>query len=463
MRQTLLNIFIICACAAISSLSPSAASPQSRTSLIPPRAPKASAAQRSTLRFAFGSCNKPDYNQSVWGDLLAVGESSGGGDAHRGWDLFAWLGDVVYNDNRTSFPLMRFSPNPIEEVRRRYNMQRSNRLYAQLAATTPIIGVWDDHDFGLNDADKTFADKDVNQEAFLDFLGVERNAPIRRQAGVYTYQLLETPNEAVPGLGRRGRVLIVLLDNRYHKDPYGTEGGDFLGEAQWAWLESLLRDVPADVTIIGSGIQVINDVKPSEHWGRFPAARQRMLDLIAQTRRERVLFLSGDIHIAELNVAKCTPSGYPLYDLTSSGITHANPSFLSYLSPTSPMLLGHYYGKNFGGVEVDFSKREVRLSVWGEGAVRVLFHVIKFSELELSIEKPSCGNIGGVDGHTLKVVRHVERANRAFGFVLSSTQMFFLSVIIELVVVVVFVGVALKMRRWVTQSFENERRKAKGD
>lgn len=34
-----------------------------------------------------------------------------------------------------------------------------------------VVGIWDDHDYGLNNAGKEFPDRDRNREHFLNFLG----------------------------------------------------------------------------------------------------------------------------------------------------------------------------------------------------------------------------------------------------------------------------------------------------
>lgn len=36
-----------------------------------------------------------------------------------------------------------------------------------------------------------------------------------------------------------------------------------------------------------------------------------------------VIFLSGDVHFCEISRFDCGPVGYPIYDLTSSGLTQA--------------------------------------------------------------------------------------------------------------------------------------------
>ncbi len=46
-----------------------------------------------------------------------------------------------------------------------------------------MIGVWDDHDFGLNDGDHTFSKKDLQRDAFLDFIGEPKDTPRRLENG----------------------------------------------------------------------------------------------------------------------------------------------------------------------------------------------------------------------------------------------------------------------------------------
>lgn len=46
-----------------------------------------------------------------------------------------------------------------------------------LASFVQIIGTWDDHDYGLNDAGKEFDRKSTNQRLLLDFLDEPLDSP----------------------------------------------------------------------------------------------------------------------------------------------------------------------------------------------------------------------------------------------------------------------------------------------
>jgi alkaline phosphatase D len=62
-----------------------------------------------------------------------------------------------------------------------------------------------------------------------------------------------------------------------------------------------------------------------EKWADFPDARQRLFDVIRQSNAPGVVLISGDRHRGELS-RHDDAVGYPLYELTSSGMTHYSPS-----------------------------------------------------------------------------------------------------------------------------------------
>ena len=94
---------------------------------------------------------------------------------------------------------------------------------------------------------------------------------------------------------------MVALDLRYHKSPYSDVDGDFLGEAQWAWLAETLQSAKEDAVVVVSSLQVLDErYGMGERWGRFPAARRRLLKVLESCRKP-LLVVSGDVHMAELS------------------------------------------------------------------------------------------------------------------------------------------------------------------
>lgn len=292
---------------------------------------------------AFGSCNSQDEAQPLWPAIL-----------QNKPNLWIWLGDNIYGDTED-----------MAEMRRKYDKQNAAPAYKKLKASCPVIGIWDDHDFGKNDADRTYPKAEESKQAMLDFLGVAKDAPQRKRPGAYS--------SYTAGHGPR-QVKIILLDTRTFKDPLVQKDGAYvpdpkaslLGEAQWAWLENELKTSKASVNIIGNGTQVIANEHRFEKWGNFPSERARLFKTIAQSGAKGVLLITGDRHWAELS--KIDIAGKPLYDFTSSGMTHTRslgnePNKYRVGKPTANL--------NFGVIKLDWSKNpvEARLQVRGNDDV----------------------------------------------------------------------------------------------
>lgn len=117
------------------------------------------------------------------------------------------------------------------------------------------------------------------------------------------------------------------MDNRYHWEP--RPDGDMLGEEQvnsqltrqWAWLKTRLTERKTAITLIGAGLQILpRDKAMQERWSQ--ASRVRLAELLRETGTAAVL-LTGDVHVGQIFKTSCLGNGYPLYEVTSSGLTHA--------------------------------------------------------------------------------------------------------------------------------------------
>lgn len=275
---------------------------------------------------AFGSCSDEDVAQPLWSPIL---ESDP--------DLWIWLGDNIYADTED-----------MSLMWAKYEMQLAQPGYAELRERVPLIGTWDDHDYGVNNGGKEYPMREESQQLLLDFLGVPKDSRRREREGAY----------ASHSYGPEGqRVKVILLDVRYHRDPRGSNG-TMLGDEQWRWLESELRGSDAQVHLIGSGIQVLPVDHRHEKWANFPAERERLLSLIAAIRAPGVILLSGDRHIAEIMRLDDPRIGYPLYEVTSSGMTH------SWEDADEPnrFRLGELMTRlNFGTLEIEWEESPVEL------------------------------------------------------------------------------------------------------
>ncbi len=297
-------------------------------------------------RIAFGSCAKQDRPQPIWDTVIATKP-----------DLFLFLGDNIYCVTQD------------EEVRaREYAKFEAIGGFRRLKKTCPILATWDDNDFGGPDAGGDYPAKTGSQKAFLDFFRVAENSPLRKQEGIYRAETF----------GPKGRrVQIILLDTRYfrgpltYKNPESPKSGyapgsdtsvTMLGEAQWKWLGKQLKE-PADVRLLVSSIQVIAEDHGFEKWANLPHERQRLFDLIKRTGASGLIVLSGDRHFAELSEMDAGV-GYPLYDLTASGLNSAR------MNVRLPEVNRHRVstatrGHHFGMIVIDWGRSdpEIRLQI----------------------------------------------------------------------------------------------------
>jgi alkaline phosphatase D len=264
----------------------------------------------------------------------------------------------------------------MDTLRAKYDRQKSNPVYQQLRQSTQVIGVWDDHDYGVNDGGKEYPKRKESQQVMLDFLDVPANSPLRTQEGAYSAHTY----------GPKGqRVKVILLDGRYFRDPLKKNGkdnvpdpsGDMLGEAQWRWLENQLTNSDADVHIIGSGIQVLPEEHVYEKWANFPTARKRLLDLLAKTKPKGALLLSGDRHMAEVSRVSVPGLGYDLFDITSSGLTHVSKP---HIEPNKHRVGEMITELNYGLISINWAKKPLTatVSIKGDNQATYLTQEIQF-------------------------------------------------------------------------------------
>lgn len=326
-----------------------------------------SAEEKPLHRIAFGSCASQEKPQPIWDAIVAARP-----------ELFLFLGDNIYADTQD-----------MNVMRAKYAKLAAMPGYRRLRSTCPVWATWDDHDLGVDDGGSEYPKREQSQRLFLDFFEEPAESPRRSRPGVYDARVV----------GPEGRrVQIILLDTRYFRSPLQrrpkAERGQgpyqastntsatMLGAAQWAWLEEQLR-VPAEIRIIASSVQVVPEDHGWEKWMNFPHERQRLFALIRDTRATGVLFLSGDRHLAELSMMD-GGVGYPLFDLTSSGLNQASRSWRP-LEENRHRVGTMNWGDNFGLIAIDWDRPDpvISLQVRDEdGDVRIQ------QKINLSVLRP---------------------------------------------------------------------------
>lgn len=295
---------------------------------------------KTVSRIAFGSCGHQDKKQPV---LTKVVENKP--------DMFIYLGDNIYADTKD-----------MNVLQKKYDKLAQKKEFQSLRSNTVVLSVWDDHDYGWNDAGKEYPKKEESKQIFMDFWKVPKDSPRRKRKGIYGSHIFKNNGRSVQ---------VLLLDTRTFRDPLKHRDRSITGKGykndyqpdpnpkktllgleQWEWLEKELKK-PADLRVVASSIQFGHQYNGWESWTNLPAEQQKFVDLIRKTKAGGVVFISGDVHWAEIS-KRTFENQYPLYDVTASGITQEWPNF----EPNKYRIGKVYRWNHFGMIEVDWSKKD---------------------------------------------------------------------------------------------------------
>jgi alkaline phosphatase D len=315
---------------------------------------------KGKIRIAFGSCARIQAHpvQPIWDAVL-----------HWQPDLFLWLGDNVYHDT--------LEPQIMAEM---YRWQRLVPNLQPLLQSVPQLAIWDDHDYALNDSDRTNPAKLAALDAF------------KRYWANPQYGLPDAPGVFF-SFGY-GAVDMFMLDGRWYRDPVVAADGPgktLLGTQQFEWLKQQLVQSKAAFKLIACGSGWNSGKGPAgDSWAAYRHERDALFDFIRDRKIEGVVLLSGDTHVGELNcIPRSAHGGYDLYELVSSPL--AQDTRTNWLGRRPELRLRNIYvgGNNFGTIEIDtlLADPEIRLGLTDEHGNQVWDPLIlKASQLKNGVE-----------------------------------------------------------------------------
>lgn len=253
----------------------------------------------------------------------------------------------------------------MQELRAKYQQLAAKPSFQALRAQVPLLATWDDHDYGENDAGRYYPYKDSAKAIFMEFWQEPKNSARWEHEGIYHALFLKDAPL---------RVQVILLDTRTFRDdlthlnkknkgnykndyqPTIAPDSTFLGAEQWTWLEEQLKQ-PADLRLIASSNQFAHEYNGWESWNNVPHEQTRFLQLLQKTKANGVVFMSGDVHWGELSRWK-NEYTYPLYDLTSSGLTQN----WSDTEPNTRRVGKVVRQNNFGLIDIMVSPKDTTLT-----------------------------------------------------------------------------------------------------
>jgi phosphodiesterase/alkaline phosphatase D-like protein len=220
---------------------------------------------------AFASCATTGSNNRVFDAIRSMTP-----------DLFVHMGDFHY---------LNIGRNDASAFRRAYDRVLTSPRQSALYRATPIAYVFDDHDFGANDADGTSPSNAAATGVYR-----ERVPHFPLQSGASTIQQAFTI----------GRVHVIVTDTRSARAPVDARRPrTMLGESQIRWFESELekaRDAPLVIWVNTVPWITKANEATSEGWAPYTEERTRLADKIDSLGlTSRLIVLSGDGHMAAID------------------------------------------------------------------------------------------------------------------------------------------------------------------
>ena len=292
------------------------------------------------VRLAVCSCSK--YSEGYFHGFRAMAQRAD-------LDAVLHLGDYIYESGGGSAIGRQHEPShtliTLADYRTRYAQHRRDPDLQEAHRQHPFIAVWDDHEVA-NNAWAT---------------GAEGHAPAtdgawedRKAAGLQAYaEWIPIREQAAPDhIFRQFQfgdlVDLLMLDTRIvgRDAPVKPENAEaladpvrqLLGLEQEAWLKARLAESTAAWRLLGQQIMfapltLSGAVINADQWDGYPAARQRVLDMVKDTGTDNVVILSGDIHSSwacdvpadPLTYDPATGDGSVMVEYVAPGVTSGFP------------------------------------------------------------------------------------------------------------------------------------------
>ncbi len=228
-----------------------------------------------------GSCARTGSNGSVF-DAMAAEDPL----------FYLVLGDIHYGNIDSS------EPEPFVDA---FDRLLTEPAQASLYRSTAFAYIWDDHDFGPNDADAS----SPGREAVADvYRSVVPSAALVDDVAVFQAFTV-------------GRVRFVLTDTRSQRTD-----DTMLGDEQLAWLvdELVTASRTHSLVVWANAVPWIGAAaEGGDGWSGYPDERARISQVIADESIENLVMVSGDAHMVAIDdgtntnyAAGAVGGGFPL-------------------------------------------------------------------------------------------------------------------------------------------------------
>ena len=254
---------------------------------------------------AIASCmsDAPTYQKvgdQIWGELYTS-------QPH----VIFLIGDTVYVDYDKDGNKFKNKISPPERLWNRYVETRSALKLFRMRKLIPILAVWDDHDYGVNNGGKDYPYKKQAKDVFQQFFP---RAPFV-QSG------LEKGPGGIAFYWKAFSQGFIFADNRTFRSEGKEKAGTHWGKKQEDWILQMFQNKPSlnSYWLINGGQFWGAYHRWESYEGHHPDSFKSFIGKLGKNSQKPVWFISGDRHLAELQMIK-EALPYTTYELTTSSI-----------------------------------------------------------------------------------------------------------------------------------------------
>ncbi len=223
----------------------------------------------ASFAFAFGSCARTGSEHEVFDTIR-----------RRDPAFFLHLGDMHY---------VNISRDDPRYFRASWDTVLASATQGALYRSVPLAYVWDDHDFGPNDADGRSPSRAAARRVYREYAP---HYPLPAGDGdALIYQAFSV-----------GRARFIMTDLRSARSPATVPDGSaktMLGVSQKEWLKRELAGSSRSHAVIfwASSVPWIGGAGDGDGWESYAAERKEIANFIAENGIRNLVILCGDAHM----------------------------------------------------------------------------------------------------------------------------------------------------------------------
>jgi phosphodiesterase/alkaline phosphatase D-like protein len=269
--------------------------------------------------------------------------------------LFLQLGDLHYRNLESTRP---------DAFVRAYDDVLTGPAWSALLRQVPMAYLWDDHDYGPNNADARSPTRTAARSAYRS---------------VVPHYGVPPGDAAINQAFSIGRVRVVMTDTRSERTDR-----TMLGEAQIAWLiEEITRASRTHAVVVWANPTpwVGEATAGGDTWAGYDTERRRIADAVAAANVRNLVMVSGDAHMVAIDDG--TNTDYSANRAGGFALLHAAPLDRPGSTKGGPYTIGPFTdGGQFGLLDVrDDGGPTVEVTLTGrrwDGAV-LATHTVSFA------------------------------------------------------------------------------------